>query len=93
MPRVPGRDDELADLRDECEQLRGEVEQAGLAAREAEHEAGRLRGTIAEMQVQLVRARQDQERYQRWLDARRGVHERLAGVKRRVARGRGRQDG
>lgn len=77
-------DDELADLRAECGHLRDELERAVAAARDAEHEAGRLRGTIAEMQVQLVRARQDQEQFQRWLDARRVVRERLATVKRRV---------
>jgi hypothetical protein len=56
------------------------------AAREAEAEAGRLRGRIAEMQVQLVRARQDQERYQRVLDARRALRERLAAMRRRLRR-------
>jgi predicted nucleic acid-binding Zn-ribbon protein len=65
--------------------LRADLDAAREAARDAEAQAGRLRGTIAEMQVQLVRARQDQERFQRLLDARRSVHERLAVVKRRLA--------
>lgn len=66
------------------DELRADVAAAREAARLAEAEVGRLRGTIAEMQVQLVRARQDQDRYQRWLGAWRGMRDRLAQVKRRV---------
>jgi multidrug resistance efflux pump len=71
---------------DECaySELAADVEGARDAARRAEAEAGRLRGTIAEMQVQLVRARQDQERYQRLLTARSLAHERLSRAKRRA---------
>ena len=47
-------------------------------ARPAARAPGRLRGQIAEMQVQLVRARQDQERYQVALDRYRAVRERVA---------------
>jgi hypothetical protein len=89
---------ESAALRAEVEHLRGlvgpddrayaelaaDVSAARAAVREAEAEAGRLRGTIAEMQVQLVRARQDQERYQGMLAARRAVLDRAASVKHRV---------
>ena len=50
-------------------------------------EAGRLRGTIAEMQTQLARARQDQESFQLVLDARRRASERVAGLTDRL-RGR-----
>jgi hypothetical protein len=64
--------------------LRDDVAAARDVAREHEFEVGRLRGTIAEMQVQLVRARQDQERYQRVLDARRAVWERLSRLRGRV---------
>jgi hypothetical protein len=90
--------DELAALRAEVERLRElvgpdersyadlmiDADGACDAARAAEAEAGRLRGTIAEMQVQLVRARQDQEQYQRFLTARRSVLDRLSRAKRRV---------
>ncbi len=69
---------------DELEALRDEVIRLHQAVRDAEIETGTLRGTIAEMQVQLVRARQDQEQYQRWLTARRAVLDRLSRVKRRV---------
>lgn len=41
--------------------LRGDVEQAEAAARAAQREAGELRGELAEMRVQLSRARQDQD--------------------------------
>ena len=82
--RVSDRDGELAELQAECERLRADLDRTEAAVRAAEHEAGTLRGAIAEMQVQLVRARQDQERYQRWLSATHRVHERLAGVKHRV---------
>ena len=64
--------------------LAADADRAVAAARQSEREAGKLRGTIAEMQVQLVRARQDQDRYQRLLDARRGIVERLAAGKRRL---------
>lgn len=43
------------------------------AARLAEAEAGQLRGEIVELKTQLARARQDQEAYQRLLDAKRSV--------------------
>ena len=65
-----------------------DVDGAREAARAAEADAGRLRGTIAEMQVQLVRARQDQEQYQRFLTARRSVLDRLSSAKRRVVAAR-----
>lgn len=70
--------DELDALRSEVERLRRDRAGAIEAARTAEREAGRLRGQIAEMQVQLVRARQDQERYQVALDRYRAVRERVA---------------
>ena len=50
-----------------------ELERAREAARLAEAEAGRLRGEIVELKTQLARARQDQEAYQRVLDAKRTV--------------------
>lgn len=53
----------------ELEQLRRDLAGAVSAAREAEAEAGRLRGTLTEMQTQLARARQDQEAYQQLIDA------------------------
>ena len=61
--------------RDEIDALRADRDAAVAAAQEAEREVGRLRGQVAEMQVQLVRARQDQERYQRLFDAYRVVRE------------------
>jgi hypothetical protein len=64
--------------------LLADRDRAVAAAKASEHELGRARGTIAEMQVQLVRARQDQERYQRALTIRRSVVERLARGKRRL---------
>ena len=56
------------------------------AARDSESEVGRLRGRVAELLTQLDRARQDQERFQSWLDARRSVAERVDAVRRRLAR-------
>jgi len=56
--------------------------------REHEAELGRLRGEIVELKTQLARARQDQEAYQRMLDAKRAVSERadrwIAAVRRRL---------
>lgn len=66
-------------------QMRADLDRAVAAARASEHELGVARGTIAEMQVQLVRARQDQERYQRALSARRSILDGLARTKRRLA--------
>lgn len=70
--------------------LRSDRDAAVAAARDAERESGRLRGQIAEMQVQLVRARQDQERYQRLLDRYRGVRELASSAKGRLGRTIGR---
>jgi hypothetical protein len=50
-----------------------ELFEAREAARLAEAEAGRLRGEIVELKTQLARARQDQETYQRVLDAKRSI--------------------
>lgn len=50
-----------------------ELAQAREAARLAEAEVGRLRGEIVELKTQLARARQDQEAFQKALDARRAV--------------------
>lgn len=65
-----------------------ELAQAREAARLAEAEAGQLRGEIVELKTQLARARQDQETYQKALDARRAVAAKLdrwaAGLRRRV---------
>ena len=82
----PAADVEM--LRAEIERLRADRDAAVTAARDAERESGRLRGQIAEMQVQLVRARQDQERYQLLLDRYRAVRERAGAVKRRLRPGR-----
>jgi hypothetical protein len=71
----------------EIEQLRRDLATAVAAARAAEADAGRLRGTIMEMQTQLARARQDQESFQLVLDAKRRVSETVASVTQRV-RGR-----
>lgn len=71
----------------EVERLRADRDAAVAAAREAEHEVGRLRAQIAEMQVQLVRARQDQERYQVLLDRYRSVRTRAGAIARRLGRG------
>ena len=46
------------------EKLRVDVTEARQAAKNAEAEAGRLRGLMAEMSTQLARARQDQDRLQ-----------------------------
>lgn len=72
------------------EELRDDRDGAVAAARDAEREAGRLRGQIAEMQVQLVRARQDQERYQRLFDRYREARELASTAKQRLARTIGR---
>lgn len=50
-----------------------ELARAREAARLAEAEAGQLRGEIVELKTQLARARQDQEAFQKALDARRAV--------------------
>jgi chromosome segregation ATPase len=47
------------------ERLRADVAEARQAAKQAEAEAGQLRGLMAEMSTQLARARQDQDRLQR----------------------------
>lgn len=79
-----GQDDELAALRDEVERLRelvGPSEQSYvdlqsdlLAARDvakgAEAAAGVLRGQVAELHVELARARQDQDHFQRIVSSR-----------------------
>lgn len=75
---------DLEALRSEVARLRADRDAAVAAARDAEREAGRLRGQIAEMQVQLVRARQDQERYQLLVDRYRTVRERASALKRRL---------
>lgn len=76
--------DELAELRAEVERLRelvGPSEQSYVdlrqdllaardAAKGAEAAAGVLRGRLAEMEVHVVRARQDQEHFQRIVLAR-----------------------
>lgn len=80
--------DDVEALRAEIERLRADRDAAVATAREAERAAGRLRGQIAEMQVQLVRARQDQERYLLLFDRYRAVRERAAAVKRRLRPGR-----
>ena len=67
-------------------ELADDLATAVTAARDAELEAGRLRGRIAELLTQLDRARQDQERFQSWLDARRSVVERVDAVRRRFVR-------
>jgi len=59
-----------------------ELVQAREAARHAEAEAGQLRGEIVELKTQLARARQDQESYQRLLDARRSAGARWARTRR-----------
>lgn len=46
-------------------ELTADVEHSQAVAREAVQEAGRLRGELAEMRVQLARARQDQDTFQR----------------------------
>lgn len=74
--------DDLDALRAEVDRLRSDRDAAVEVARAAEREVGRLRGQIAEMQVQLVRARQDQERYQVLFDRYRAVRERAAALKR-----------
>lgn len=65
-----------------------ELAQAREAARQAEAEAGRLRGEIVELKTQLARARQDQESFQKALDAKRAVAARadrlIAAVRRRL---------
>ena len=67
--------DEVARLRalvgpseESYEKLRLDVAEARQAAKDAEAEAGRLRGLMAEMSTQLARARQDQDRFQRPAD-------------------------
>lgn len=65
-----------------------ELAQAREAARLAEAEAGRLRGEIVELKTQLARARQDQEAFQKALDAKRNVAAKVdrvvAAVRRRI---------
>mgnify|MGYP000969947299 FL=1 len=65
-----------------------ELAAAREAARVAEAEAGQLRGEIVELKTQLARARQDQEAFQKALDAKRAVSERadraLAALRRRL---------
>lgn len=85
--------DEVASLRalvgpDEpsYEQLRNDRDAAVGAAREAEREVGRVRGELAEMHVQLIRARQDQERYQQIFDRARRISERATAVAGRFRR-------
>lgn len=45
----------------DLDRLRNDLDVALAAARDAELQAGRLRGELAEMRVQLGRARQEQE--------------------------------
>lgn len=81
---VDGSDDgdrTLDELQAENERLRADLETAGVAARTAEQESGQLRGTIAELQVQLIRARQDQEGFQTW-----SARQRVLAFKDRVGR-------
>ena len=68
-------DSELERLRDlvgpsetSYAELRADRDAAQDAAREAELEAGRLRGHIAELSTQLSRARQDQDLLQRQIE-------------------------
>jgi predicted nucleic acid-binding Zn-ribbon protein len=68
------------------EQLLADVAGAREAARTAEAEAGALRGTIAELHVQLARARQDQDRWQRARDAADRARARGVTVARRFVR-------
>ena len=82
-----GSSDDVGGRSAEIEQLRLDLAGAVASAREAEAEAGRLRGTIAEMQTQLARARQDQESFQLLLDAKRRASERVSSVAERI-RGR-----
>lgn len=49
-------------------ELRDDLAAASERLRELEHELGELRGRQVEMDTQLARARQDQERYQVWFD-------------------------
>lgn len=79
-------DDEVEALRSEIDELRQDLAAAALAAREAEAETGRVRGELAEMHLQLTRARQDQERYQRLFDVRRRAGDQLDRVRGRLRR-------
>jgi predicted nucleic acid-binding Zn-ribbon protein len=79
-----GQEDELAALRQEVERLRElvgpseqsyvDLQQDLLAARDAakgaEATAGMLRGQLAELHVELARARQDQDHLQRIVSSR-----------------------
>ena len=72
------------------QELRDDRDGAVAAARDAEREVGRLRGQIAELMVQLVRARQDQERFQRAFDRYRAVGDRASALRGRLRRMLGR---
>jgi hypothetical protein len=62
MPEaIPTADPTPAELQMQIEDLRRELSVALDAARDAELSAGLLRGELAEMRVQLGRARQEQE--------------------------------
>lgn len=72
---MAGDDDELARLRRlvgpsevSYGELRADLHAASEQLRRLEHEVGELRGRQTEMDVQLERARQDQERYQVWFE-------------------------
>ena len=73
----PNPGDAPDELRTQIDELRAELATALESAREAELAAGRLRGELAEMRVQLGRARQEQEwaltarsiRLERWRES------------------------
>lgn len=71
MPEeTPTADTTSAELQMQIDEVRRELAIALDAAREAELAAGLLRGELAEMRVQLGRARQEQE----WALTARSVH-------------------
>ena len=55
------------------DELRADLDAASTQLRQLEHELGELRGRQAEMDVQLARARQDQEHYQVWFERARAM--------------------
>lgn len=55
-------------------QLRADLEEASSAVMAAEMSAGKLRGELAELSVQLARARQDQDTMQRRRDMNAGAY-------------------
>lgn len=67
-----------------------EVMRARRYARDAEMELGNVRGDLAEMHVQLIRARQDQAAFQVWFDRLRTAQRYRDGALRRARRRLGR---